>query len=115
MATDTTTKVMIDTADDPNQHIILTKPLHSLLPAARPETRLCWMCHVDWDIESSSSRARRRLDPRYSLTPWPICVCVCVCVCVHLLCFAENYAELVNMCPCLYPNLKPGGVCCGLN
>ena len=37
-----------------------------------------------------------------------------ICVCIHLLCFAENYAELVNMCRCLYLNLKPGGVCYGL-
>ena len=37
-----------------------------------------------------------------------------ICVSLHLLCFAENYAELVRMCQCIYLNLKPGGVCFGL-
>lgn len=42
-----------------------------------------------------------------------------LCISVHLLCFAEDYTELVGMCHCIYINLKPGGVCyvlvCSLN
>lgn len=42
-----------------------------------------------------------------------------ICMCIHLLCFANNYQELVDMARCIYLNLKPGAECiiliCSLN
>ncbi len=34
-----------------------------------------------------------------------------LCISVHLFCYAQDYPALVEMCRCIYLNLKPGGAC----